>query len=132
MLSILAREPGNADALNTLGYTLANRTDRYKEAYDFIQQAITLKPDNAAIIDSMGWVLYRMGQHEESLKYLKRALTLQFDTEIAAHLSEVLWVAGDRQAAESVLRNALEKEPKDPKLLNVMNQLHNGQVSKTP
>ncbi|HEX5056779.1 MAG TPA: tetratricopeptide repeat protein, partial [Gammaproteobacteria bacterium] len=132
MLSILAREPGNADALNTLGYTLANRTERYQEAYDFIQQAIALKPDNAAIIDSMGWVLYRMGRHEESLKYLKRALALQFDTEIAAHLSEVLWVAGDRPGAESVLRNALEKEPKDPKLLNVMNQLHNGQVSKTP
>lgn len=129
MLSILAREPENADALNTLGYTLANRTDRYQEAYRLIQQAIEIKPDNAAIIDSMGWVLYRMGKHQEALKFLKRALALQFDTEIAAHLSEVLWVAGDRQAAESVLRHALEKKPKDKKLLDVMRQLNSGQVS---
>lgn len=133
MLSILAREPGNADALNSLGYTLANRTNRYQEAYELIQQAIALKPDNAAIIDSMGWVLYRMGRHQEALKFLKRALALQFDTEIAAHLSEVLWVAGDRQAAESVLRHALEKEPKDKKLLDVMQQLNSGRFSnKTP
>lgn len=129
MLSILAREPGNADALNTLGYTLANRTDRYQEAYELIQQAIAIKPDNAAIIDSMGWVLYRMGKHQEALKFLRRALALQFDTEIAAHLSEVLWVAGDRQAAESVLRHALEKEPKDKKLLDVMEQLNSGRLS---
>lgn len=129
MLSILEREPGNADALNSLGYTLANRTDRYQEAYELIKQAIALKPDNAAIIDSMGWVLYRMGRHQEALKFLKRALALQFDTEIAAHLSEVLWVAGDRQGAESVLRNALEKEPKDKKLLDVMEQLNSGRFS---
>jgi tetratricopeptide (TPR) repeat protein len=130
MLSILAREPANADALNSLGYTLANRTNRYQEAYDLIQQAIKLKPDNAAIVDSMGWVLYRMGRHQEALKFLKRALSLQFDTEIAAHLSEVLWVAGDRQGAESVLRNALEKEPKDKRLLDAMEQLNSGRLSK--
>jgi tetratricopeptide (TPR) repeat protein len=99
MLSILAREPGNADALNTLGYTLANRTDRYQEAYELIRQAIEIKPDNAAIIDSMGWVLYRMGRHQEAVKFLRRALALQFDTEIAAHLSEVLWDARPRPAA---------------------------------
>jgi tetratricopeptide (TPR) repeat protein len=127
MLSILAHEPGNADALNSLGYTLANRTDRYQEAYELIQQAIALKPDNAAIVDSMGWVLYRMGRHQESLKFLKRALNLQFDAEIAAHLSEVLWVAGDRKAAESVLRHALEKEPEDKKLLDVQEQLKSGE-----
>jgi tetratricopeptide (TPR) repeat protein len=124
MLSILKREPENADALNTLGYTLANRTDRYQEAYELIKQAIAIKPDNAAIVDSMGWVLYRMGRHQESLKFLRRALALQFDTEIAAHLSEVLWVAGDRSGAESVLRHALEKEPKDKLLLDVKRQLN--------
>ncbi|MBN1379831.1 MAG: tetratricopeptide repeat protein [Gammaproteobacteria bacterium] len=126
--AVLLREPGNADALNALGYSLANLTTRYDEAYDLILQAIKLKPDEAAIIDSMGWVLYRMGRAEEAVAYLRRALSLQYDNEIAGHLSEVLWVVGQRKAAKTLLENALEKSPGDKTLLQVKEQLDASQI----
>jgi tetratricopeptide (TPR) repeat protein len=126
--AVLLREPENADALNALGYTLADRTTRYEEAYDLIVQALKLKPDEAAIIDSMGWVLYRLGRAEEAVTYLKRALNLQYDNEIAGHLSEVLWVVGQRTAAQKLLENALEKSPGDETLLQVKEQLDAGQI----
>ncbi len=121
--AVLLREPENADALNALGYTLADRTERYQEAYELIQQALRLKPNSAPIIDSMGWVLYRLGRPHDALEYLQRALNLEYDAEIAAHLSEVLWVTGDHQGAESVLKQALEKTPDDEHLLNMIKQL---------
>ncbi len=124
--AVLLREPENADALNALGYTLADRTDRYHEAYELIQQAMKLRPNNAAITDSMGWVLYRLGRYEDALKYLQQALSLRFDAEIAAHLGEVLWVSGEQQAAELLLKQALEKVPNDKLLLKVIQQLQNG------
>jgi tetratricopeptide (TPR) repeat protein len=121
--AVLLREPENADALNALGYTLADRTTRYEEAYDLISQALKLKPDEAAVVDSMGWVLYRLGRTEEAVSYLKRALNLQYDNEIAGHLSEVLWVMGQRNVARKLLENALQKSPDDKTLLQVKEQL---------
>lgn len=97
--AILKKNPKNAQALNALGYTLADRTKRYKEAYDYIKQAFELAPDQAAIIDSMGWVLYRMGNYSEAVKHLEKALNLDNNAEIAAHLGEVLWVMGDKKKA---------------------------------
>lgn len=126
--AVLLREPENADALNALGYTLADRTARYEEAYDLITQAIKLKPDEAAIIDSMGWVLYRLGRVDEAVTYLKRALSLQYDNEIAGHLSEVLWVVGQHKAAKTLLESALEKSPDDKTLLQVKEQLDASQI----
>jgi len=117
---ILEREPDNADALNALGYTLADRTDRLEEAYDLIEKALALKPDNYYIIDSMGWVLYRMGRHEEAIDHLERALEINHDPEIAAHLGEVLWVSGKKQAAREVWNTALESTPDDERLLEVI------------
>ena len=70
---IIESDPDNATALNTLGYTLANRTNRYEEAYELITAALELEPDEPAILDSMGWVLYRMNRNEEALDYLTRA-----------------------------------------------------------
>ena len=125
--AILLREPENADALNALGYTLADRTTRYEEAYTLIEQAIKLRPNEAAIIDSMGWVLYRMGRTEEAVTYLKRALNLQYDIEIAGHLSEVLWVIGQHNAAKRLLDSALKKSPDNKTLLQVKEQLDAGQ-----
>ena len=86
---ILNQEPDNAAALNALGYTLADRTDRYKEAYDLISRAYALRPDDPSIIDSMGWVEYRLGNYQTSLQYLKRAYELFNDAEVAAHYGEV-------------------------------------------
>ena len=99
MRAIIAREPDNADALNALGYTLADRTDRLEEAYALIKRAIELKPDDHYIIDSLGWVLHRLGRHREALVQLRRAMSINPDPEIAAHLGEVLWVLGNKVEA---------------------------------
>ena len=120
MREIIAREPDNADALNALGYTLADRTDRYEEAYALIMRANELKPDEPYIVDSLGWVLYRMGRHHEALEHLRRAMSIEPDAEIAAHLGEVLWVLGDRAEARDVWSTALEAAPDDERLLDVI------------
>ena len=117
---ILAKEPEHAQALNALGYTLADRTNRYQEAYDLIQQALSLEPESYYFLDSMGWVLYRLGKHEEAIDYLRRAMALTQDTEIAAHLGEVLWVAGDKKGAKEVWETALKNTPEDTKLIDVI------------
>jgi tetratricopeptide (TPR) repeat protein len=117
---LLVSDPDNADALNALGYTLADRTDRLAEAYSFIERALQLRPDEPAILDSMGWVLYRMGQAEEAEGYLRRALDEVFDAEIAAHLGEVLWALGRRDEASSVWEKAMDEDPEHEYLLRVM------------
>ncbi len=111
MRRVLAKDPKNANALNALGYTLADQTDRYKEAYDLVEKALKLKPGDPYILDSMGWVQYRLGKNDEALKYLRLALTKRRDAEIAAHLGEVLWVTGDKDAARSVWDRALKDSP---------------------
>ncbi|TVO76568.1 tetratricopeptide repeat protein [Sedimenticola selenatireducens] len=123
MLKVIASDPKHADALNALGYTLADQTDRFKEALEYIQRALVLKPDSAPIMDSMGWVLYRMGRHEEAIKYLQQAFAKLPDAEIAAHLGEVLWVSGDRLQAEKVWQDVLEKTPDSKHVLEVMQRL---------
>ena len=117
---ILKKDPKNANALNALGYTLADRTKRYSEAITFIEQALALKPDDPFILDSMGWAQYRLGNHAEAVKYLRSALDKRADAEIAAHLGEVLWVMGDRVAAETVWRSALKQSPDNEALLDVI------------
>jgi tetratricopeptide (TPR) repeat protein len=121
--AIIEDDPDHADALNALGYTLADQTDRYQEALGYIERALALKPDNAAILDSMGWVLFRLGRNEEALEYLRRALDAGFDGEIAAHLGEVLWVTGDRKAAREVWQEALERDPDNEFVLETMERL---------
>jgi len=119
---ILENEPDNSQALNALGYTLADRTNRYEEAHKLIQRALELSPNDFYILDSMGWVLYRLGRLDEAIAYLKRARDLRDDPEVAAHLAEVLWVKGEKQAARDVLESALKTAPDDKKLLKVKAQ----------
>ncbi|MDN3638398.1 tetratricopeptide repeat protein [Simiduia curdlanivorans] len=120
---VIRYEPNNAMALNALGYTLADRTERYDEAYELIVQAHSLKPDDAAIIDSLGWVSYRMGNYTEALLRLQEAFSLFPDPEIAAHLGEVLWVTGDRAAALKVWREGVELNPSSELIPKVMKRL---------
>ena len=108
---LLVAEPDNIAALNALGYTLADRTTRYPEALELIDRARTAEPDNAAIIDSYGWVLYRLGRIDDALVELRRAFALQKDAEIAAHLGEVLWVAGKRDEARKYFDEARKIDP---------------------
>lgn len=113
---ILAIEPENVAALNALGYTLADRTTRYEEALRLIDRARVAEPDNAAIIDSYGWVLYRLGRNEEALVELRRAYTLQKDPEIAAHIAEVLWFEGHRDEARRMFDEARKLDPENRSL----------------
>lgn len=119
---ILAREPNNADALNALGYTLADRTDRHDEALELIKRALDLKPGDHYILDSMGWVLYRLGRYQDAVEHLQRAMAgnEEPDPEIAAHLGEVLWVMGKRDAARNIWETALKSTPGDKRILKVM------------
>lgn len=118
--AILQREPANAGALNTLGYTLADRTTRYQEAYEYIKRALELQPDDFAILDSMGWVLFKLGKHAEALTYLRRSWDAGQDTEVAAHLGEVLWATGDQAGARDIWQRALKKTPDHKMLRGVM------------
>lgn len=120
LTSILQREPTNAAALNTLGYTLADRTTRYQEAHDYIKRALDLQPQDFAILDSMGWVLFKLGKNAEAVTYLQRSWDAGQDAEVAAHLGEVLWVTGDQQGARDIWQRALEKSPDHKMLRGVM------------
>jgi Tfp pilus assembly protein PilF len=117
---ILKQDPKNVNALNALGYTLTDRTTRYQEALALLQQAMALKPNDAFIMDSMGWLQYRLGNNAEAVKYLKQALAIRNDAEIAAHLGEVLWVMGNHSEAESVWNRALRDTPDNEALNNVI------------
>ncbi|MCC6709187.1 MAG: tetratricopeptide repeat protein [Gammaproteobacteria bacterium] len=121
--AILAKEPDNSQALNALGYTLADSTKRYDEALALITRALELSPKDFYILDSMGWVLYRLGRLDEAIQYLEKARELRNDPEVAAHLGEVLWVKGDRAAATKTWETALRDTPNDKKLLEVIKRL---------
>jgi len=108
---ILEREPDNSMALNALGYTLADRTTRYDEAKALIEQALRLDPQDPAILDSLGWVNYRLGNLDEAERLLRQALARFPDHEVAAHLGEVLWARGKQREARKVWANALKEQP---------------------
>ncbi|MBX3727440.1 MAG: hypothetical protein KF823_16185 [Xanthomonadales bacterium] len=97
-------EPDNPVFLNAYGYTLTDRTDRHEEALSLIERALLHNPDDVATIDSMGWVLYRLGRNEEALYYLQLAWEGQQDAEIGAHLGEVLWQLDRREEAREIWR----------------------------
>jgi tetratricopeptide (TPR) repeat protein len=121
---ILDKDPNNSQALNALGYTLADRTDRYDEAYDLIKKALEISPNDYFILDSMGWILYRQGRLDESIEFLNKALSEKNDPEIAAHLGEVLWIKGDKEAAQAIWDTALKESPDDDGLRKVINRLN--------
>ena len=123
LLGILERDPDNASAMNALGYTLADRTDRYQEALDYISRALEQNPDDPAVIDSMGWVQYRLGNLAAAEEYLRRAYAEFPDPEVVAHLVEVLWVRGTRDEAATILSKALADAPENEKLLELKERL---------
>ncbi|MGH8041758.1 MAG: tetratricopeptide repeat protein [Rudaea sp.] len=120
---LLALQPDNADALNALGYTLADRTHEQAEALSLIERALALKPDEPAIIDSMGWVQYRLGHLNDAVKNLRTAYAKQPDPEIAAHLGEVLWVSGHKDEARKIWAQGQKKDAKNKVLLETIKRL---------
>jgi tetratricopeptide (TPR) repeat protein len=108
---LIQLRPDHAHAYNALGYTYADRNQRISEAHELIKTALKLAPDDPFIMDSMGWVLYRMGRNQEGLEYLQKAFKLRPDAEIAAHLGEVMWVMGQREQARKLWTESLKDHP---------------------
>jgi tetratricopeptide (TPR) repeat protein len=108
---LISLQPDHAHAYNALGYSLADRNLRLPEAQVLLEKALELAPDDPFIIDSMGWLMYRMGKQSQALEYLRKAYAARPDPEIAAHLGEVLWVAGEHREAEKIWLEAAKKTP---------------------
>jgi tetratricopeptide (TPR) repeat protein len=117
---VIKMKPEYAHAYNALGYTLAEKTDRLSEAKGLIEKAYKLAPDDPFILDSLGWVQYRMGDVDDALKHLHAAYTARSDPEIAAHLGEVLWKVGQHDEAQKIWRAALTENPNHETLITVM------------
>ena len=115
---LILLKPDFAQAYNALGYTLADRNERLDEAANLIEKALELSPNDHYILDSMGWVQYRMGMLEEAADYLRRAYSEQTDPEIAAHLGEVLWQQGKHAEAVKTWEEALRAHPDNEVLIN--------------
>ncbi|MGS2717674.1 tetratricopeptide repeat protein [Eionea flava] len=108
---VLEKDPDNVAALNGLGYLLTIRTSRYDEAYALIKKALSLNSNDAAIIDSMGWVLFKMGRTKEAISYLQKAYKQYPNPEVAAHLGEALWANNEQDAAKAIWQESLEQNP---------------------
>ncbi|WP_176256881.1 tetratricopeptide repeat protein [Derxia lacustris] len=121
---VIELRPGEAQGYNALGYSLADRNERLDEAGRLIDRALELAPDDPFIMDSKGWVLYRQGWLDESIATLQRAYQLRGDPEIAAHLGEVLWVAGKRDAAQQAWRAARAQDPANETLVETLARLN--------
>lgn len=123
---IIEQEPENAVALNALGYILTTRTDRLREARGYIEKAVRLDPNNPAILDSMGWVLFLEGQLEPALEYLSRAWAAFPDPEVAAHYGEALWMNGAEEQARIIWQEGLEQDSNHEVLRETIDRLANG------
>ncbi|MGB5487499.1 MAG: tetratricopeptide repeat protein [Lysobacterales bacterium] len=117
---IISIQPNNAAAINALGYTLADLTERYDEAEELILLAYELQPEDASIIDSMGWISYRLGRLAEAEAYMREAWKIMRNAEVAAHLGEVLWARGQKDEARSTWQLGLELESDNEILINTM------------
>lgn len=121
--SIIARKPDHHHALNALGFTLADRGVRLQEAKALITKALELAPQDPFITDSLGWVEFRLGHHQEALTILERAYDIRRDAEIAAHLGEVLWHLGQRERALAIWREGLSIDKDNVTLQNTIKRL---------
>ncbi|MGR9051127.1 MAG: tetratricopeptide repeat protein [Gammaproteobacteria bacterium] len=119
---ILEKHPDDFSALNALGYTLADRTQRYPEALEYLEKALSLQPDEAVVIDSYGWLQYKLNNPEKALGFLERAYSMQKENEIAAHLIEVLWALGRSKEAGKLFHKVYEDAPDDEYLLKLKKQ----------
>ena len=120
---ILSLAPGDAGALNALGYALTNNTTRFSEAADLLEEAITKDPRNPAIIDSLGWVYFKLGKKKQAELLLKEAYKQYPDPEVAAHLIELLWSQGRTLEAKDLIGTQLRSSPENQYLLETANRL---------
>lgn len=121
--AVMALAPDNHHAYNALGYSLAERNVRLQEAHALIAKALEMAPGDPYIMDSMGWVQYRMGKLDEAEKYLRAAYALRRDPEIAVHLGEVLFQKGRQADAQQLWREARAKDPQNDTLRSTLARL---------
>jgi len=120
---VIAIDPKHAHAYNALGYTFAERNQRLPEARQLIEKALELSPQDGYIIDSLGWVLFRMGRNREAIEQLRRAFELRPEGEVGAHLGEVLWADGARDEARKIWRDVLKETPVSDTLKDTLKRL---------
>ncbi len=120
MRKLIDLDPGRAHAYNALGYSLMERNVRLPEAMELVRKAVQLAPDDAAIIDSLGWGYFLTGNQDESLKQLRHAFSMNPDPEIAAHLGEVLWVSGQKDEAKKIWQDSKKDNPDNAVLETVI------------
>jgi len=123
---IIELKPDYAHAYNALGYSLADRNLRLPEALQLIEKAHALAPDDAFILDSLGWVHFRLGDLKLAREHLQRAYDARPDAEVAVHLAEVLWTSGEQDAARKLLREVRAKEPSNTLLKSTVTRLKIG------
>ena len=119
---IIKQDPNNSQALNALGYTLTDRTDRHQEAFVLITRALEIKPNDPFYLDSLGWVHFRLGHLAEAERYLRQAAEIQPDPEFLAHLGEVLWLRDKTAEAKAVWQQGLKQQPDNQFLLDTMHR----------
>jgi len=124
---ILAKYPDDAEALNALGYSLLDSPDRYADAEKYLQHALQLQPNEAVIMDSFGWLRFKLGKLDQALSYLERAYAKQQESEIAAHLVEVLWALGRKEEAKKIFNKAIKQTPEDEYLLDFQKRILSGE-----
>lgn len=119
----ISLKPDYAIAYNALGYSYADRNIKLDDAKKYIEIALSIDPQNHYILDSMGWVHFRLGSYDIAYEFITKAYTIQEDPEIAAHLGEVLWKQGKQNEAISIWQSSLEKFPENLILIETKNRL---------
>ena len=119
----ISLKPDYAIAYNALGYSYADRNVKLDDAKKYIEIALSIEPQNHYILDSMGWVHFRLGNYDIAYEFITKAYAIQEDPEIAAHLGEVLWKQGKENEAMSVWQGSLEKFPENSILIETKNRL---------
>jgi Flp pilus assembly protein TadD len=120
---VIELKPDHHHAYNALGYSFADRNLRLPEAKELIERALKLAPGEPFIVDSLGWVEFRLGNLPEAAKLLRRALAGRPDAEIAAHLGEVLWASGAQDEARRVFADAAQRDPANEALRETLDRL---------
>jgi len=122
LLEAIKLKPDYATAYNALGYSYADRDIKLPEAKRYIEIALSYEPNNHYIMDSMGWIHFKLGNIDIASQYIKKAYAINKDPEIAAHLGEILWVQGKKEEAKEVWKKSLNRHPSNTVLIETTNR----------
>lgn len=123
MRRVIELDPDNANAYNSLGYTLVEQNRRLPEARDLLERALELEPDNAYVLDSVGWYLFRTKDYQGALEYLRRSYEQLQAPDVAAHLGEALWMLKRHEEARAVWSEGLKSDPENEALRSTLKRL---------